>query len=112
MSNPLAPHFDERRRCQLIHRFPRVFDGRNGIRPDRAFTLWATFLRGECNAAKQRGMLTALPPTPIHPKWNAAPVLGGRCKRGAPLPSPVVTFQALRWALIFDSSTETNRYRS
>jgi len=28
MSNPLAPHSDERRRCQLIHRFPRLFDGR------------------------------------------------------------------------------------
>jgi uncharacterized membrane protein YccC len=39
------------------------------------------------------------------------PVLGGRCKRGAPLPSPVATFQALRWALIFDSSIETNRSR-
>jgi hypothetical protein len=37
MSNPLAPHSDERPRCQLIHRFPRLFDGRNGIAPDRAF---------------------------------------------------------------------------
>src|SRR5262249_12780006 len=37
MSNPLAPHSDECPRRQLIHRFPRVFDGREGIPPDRAF---------------------------------------------------------------------------
>src|SRR4249919_4355699 len=37
MSKPLVPHSDERPRCQLIHRFPRVFDGRKGIPPDRAF---------------------------------------------------------------------------
>src|SRR5215467_5459664 len=37
MTNPLAPHSDERPRRQLIHRFPRVFDGREGIPPDRAF---------------------------------------------------------------------------
>src|SRR5262249_50589235 len=37
MSNPLAPHSDERPRCQLIHRFPRVFDRRKGIPPNRAF---------------------------------------------------------------------------
>src|SRR6516165_6453262 len=37
MSNPLAPHSDERLRRQLIHRFPRVFDGRESIPPDRAF---------------------------------------------------------------------------
>ena len=44
MSNPLAPHFDERPRCQLIHRFPLVFDGRNGIPPDRAFAPSFAFL--------------------------------------------------------------------
>jgi len=44
MSNPLAPHSDERPRCQLIHRFPRVFDGRKGIPPDRAFAPFFAFL--------------------------------------------------------------------
>ena len=44
MRNPLAPHSDERRRCQLIHRFPRVFDGRKGISPDRAFAPFFAFL--------------------------------------------------------------------
>src|SRR4029077_9522582 len=34
--NPLAPHSDERPRCQFIHRFPRLFDGRKRIAPDRA----------------------------------------------------------------------------
>src|SRR4029077_20299604 len=36
MSNPLAPHSDERLRRQLLHRFPRLFDGRKRIAPDRA----------------------------------------------------------------------------
>ena len=44
MSNPLTPHFDERPRCQLIHRFPRVFDGRKGIPPYRAFAPSFAFL--------------------------------------------------------------------
>src|SRR5438552_17983406 len=44
MRNPLAPHSDERPRCQLIHRFPRVFDGRKGIPPDRAFAPFFAFL--------------------------------------------------------------------
>ena len=43
-SNPLAPHSDERPRCQLIHRFPRVFDGRKSIPPDRAFAPFFAFL--------------------------------------------------------------------
>jgi hypothetical protein len=42
-------------------------------------------------------------------KWNAAPVLGRRCERAVPTPSPVATFRALKWDLIFDSPTETNR---
>jgi hypothetical protein len=42
--NPLAPHSDERFRCQLIHRFPRVFDCRKGIPPDRAFAPFFAFL--------------------------------------------------------------------
>src|SRR5271166_4235546 len=37
MRNPLAPHADERPRCQFLHRLPLVFDGRKGIPPDRAF---------------------------------------------------------------------------
>src|SRR3954451_10210776 len=44
VSNPFAPHSDERPRCQLIHRFPRVFDGRKGIPPDRAFAPFFAFL--------------------------------------------------------------------
>src|SRR5258705_936252 len=44
MRNPLAPHSDERPRCQLIHRFPRVFDGRKGFPPDRAFAPFSAFL--------------------------------------------------------------------
>src|ERR1700677_2642566 len=41
--NPLAPHSDERPRCKLIHRFPRIFDGRKGIPPDRAFAPFFAF---------------------------------------------------------------------
>ena len=44
MSDPLAPHSDERLRCQLIHRFPRVFDGRKGIPPDRPSAPFFAFL--------------------------------------------------------------------
>src|SRR5262245_64126433 len=44
MSNPLAPHSDERPRRQLIHRFPRVFDGGERISPDRAFAPFFAFL--------------------------------------------------------------------
>src|SRR5206468_1218731 len=34
-SNPRAPHSDERPRCQLVDRFPRLFDSRKSIPPDR-----------------------------------------------------------------------------
>src|SRR5262245_56897454 len=44
MSNPLAPHSDERPRRQLVHRFPRVFDCWEGIPPDRAFAPFFAFL--------------------------------------------------------------------
>src|SRR5262249_28648166 len=50
MSNPLAPHSDERVRRQFINRFPRVFYGRQGISPDRAlapfFALLLAFAGG------------------------------------------------------------------
>ena len=50
MSDPLAPHSDERLRRQLLHRFPRVFDGRKRIAPDRApapfFALLPAFAGG------------------------------------------------------------------
>src|SRR5712672_3031918 len=42
-SNALAPHSDERPRCQLIHRLPRLFYGRKSIPPDRAFTPFLAF---------------------------------------------------------------------
>ena len=44
LSNPLAPHSDKRPRCQLIDRFPRVFDDRKSIPPDRAFAPFFAFL--------------------------------------------------------------------
>src|SRR4029078_1398740 len=44
MSNPLAPHSDERLRCQLVYRFPRAFYGRKRIPPDRAFAPSFAFL--------------------------------------------------------------------
>src|SRR6201986_3702598 len=43
-SNPLAPHSDECPRCQLIHRFPLAFDGREGIPPNRTFAPSFAFL--------------------------------------------------------------------
>src|SRR5712672_1538441 len=43
-SNPRAPHSDERLRCQLVDRFPRLFDGRKSIPPDRAFAPLFAFL--------------------------------------------------------------------
>src|SRR5882724_6013531 len=43
-SNPRAPHSDERLRCQLVDRFPRLFDGRKRIPPDRAFAPLFAFL--------------------------------------------------------------------
>ena len=50
MGNPLAPHSDERLRRQLLHRFPRLFDGRKRISPDRApapfFALLPAFAGG------------------------------------------------------------------
>src|SRR3954447_78598 len=50
MRNPLAPHSDERLRRQLLHRFPRRFNGRKGIAPDRApapfFALLPAFAGG------------------------------------------------------------------
>src|SRR6266850_7240134 len=44
ISDPVAPHSDECPRCQLIDRFPRVFDGRKRIPPDRAFAPFFAFL--------------------------------------------------------------------